>query len=57
MFDVADVCPSCGKPQLPPLKVGSIARARACQSCGYVQELNPVMGKPIEFSNADPASK
>ena len=57
MFDVADVCPSCGKPQLPPLKVGSIARARACQSCGYVQELNPVMGKPIEVSNADPASK
>ena len=52
MFDVADVCPSCGKPQLPPLKVGSIARARACQNCGHVQELDPVTGKPIEVSNA-----
>jgi len=52
MFDVADVCPECGKNQLPPLKVGSVAQARACQSCGYVQELNPVMGKPIEVSNA-----
>lgn len=57
MFDVADVCPRCKEPQLPPLKAGSIARARACQNCGYIQKLDPSMGKPAEVPNADTPAK
>lgn len=45
-WSVSDSCPRCGERGLPPLTPGSPATARACQGCGYVQELDPATGQP-----------
>lgn len=33
-----DICPSCGKRAMPPLRPCSQATARACQNCRFVEE-------------------
>lgn len=43
----ADTCPNCGKQQMPKMLPGTLATARACQACGYVQELDPAAHQPI----------
>lgn len=40
-------CPMCGEYQMPPLR--GLSNARACQSCGFVQEYNR---KEINAMNA-----
>jgi uncharacterized Zn finger protein len=32
-------CPKCGSHGMPAIQAGSQATARACQNCGWVQEL------------------
>lgn len=34
---ISDKCPKCGEQQMPKVKPGETATARACQKCGYVQ--------------------
>lgn len=36
---LADLCQNCKRHQMPTVKPGSIATARCCQFCGYVEEL------------------
>ncbi len=45
MTDRGDLCPKCGKPQLPPWKKDSKQTARACLACGYVEE------KPVKAAD------
>lgn len=35
-MDNGELCPKCGKMQLPPLKAGMIGRK--CQNCGLIEE-------------------
>lgn len=35
-----DKCSMCGEYQMPKLDKDSIANARACQACGYLEEFN-----------------
>jgi hypothetical protein len=44
MTGIWDVCPHCGAPQMPPVAPDSLATARACQACGWVEELRLVGG-------------
>ena len=46
-FSVADSCPRCGERGMPPLVKGSVATARRCQLCGWVEELDPATGAPV----------
>lgn len=34
-----DLCPYCGTYQLPRVELGESCTARACQACGWVEEL------------------
>lgn len=36
-----DECIKCGVMAMPRLREGSIATARCCQGCGFVEELTP----------------
>ena len=45
---VGGICPRCGERGMPPLTPGSVATARACQACGYVQELDTATGQPVQ---------
>lgn len=51
-WSVSDVCPRCQYRGFPPLSLGSLATAHACQSCGYVQELDPTTGQPMPLAVA-----
>ena len=46
--EMGDECPVCKKKQLPPYGKNSIATARACQNCGYVEERREKDGPPAE---------
>ena len=52
-----DECPSCGARQMPTLDPGSLATARACQACLFVQELDPGTGTPVLSAKAIPPVK
>lgn len=45
LIDSGDECPKCGQDQMPRIHVDSQATARACQNCGFVQEL--YQGHPV----------
>ena len=40
MYYSGDKCPGCGLMQMPRIDPDSMATARACQSCGFIEELN-----------------
>jgi Zn ribbon nucleic-acid-binding protein len=35
-----DLCPQCKQQTMPGIEKDSAVSARACQNCGYVEELN-----------------
>jgi len=44
---MAELCLRCGARGMPPTIAGSVATARRCQLCGYIQELDPSTGLPV----------